>query len=253
MEAWVVGLVVLACTLGGAVIGMGLRRWLPEHHLRDDSKDVVRLGMGLVATMTALILGLLVASAKSTYDAQKDGLDQISANLILLDVMLTQYGPEAEPARHQLRIVVDNAVKRLWPTDGAQRSTAAPDSAEGGMIFHSLLLGLHPADERQRVLLAQAVQISMDLARTRWLMAAAEESPVIPQPFVAILLVWLVILFASFGLFAPRNATVMAMTGLSGLSVAGATFLTVEMARPFEGLMQLSKAPLGHALAQLAP
>jgi len=253
MEAWVIGLLVLVSTVGGAALGMLLRRLLPEDHLREDSKDMVRLGMGLVATMTALILGLLVASAKSTYDAQREGLDQISANLVLLDLMLAQYGPEATPARQQLRSVVSNAVARLWPPDGAQPMIVTPESARAGLAFQNLLLGLHPADDRQRVLLAQAVQISTELGRTRWLMAAEAESAAIPLPFVAILLVWMAILFASFGLFAPRNGTVMAMTGLSGLSVAAALFLTVELVRPFEGMVQISKAPLGHALAQLAP
>src|SRR5271163_2511215 len=98
-----VGCIIMACVFGGALTGMVLRLILPEHHLSTDSKDVVRLGIGLIATMSALVLALLVASAKSSYDAQKTEVTQISANIVLLDLALAHYGPETKDIRAQLR------------------------------------------------------------------------------------------------------------------------------------------------------
>ena len=128
MTAWLIGAIVFACAFGGALLGMRLRGILPQTDLGEDSKDAVKLGMGLVATMAALVLGLLVATAKGSYDEQKRGLNEISANLILLDSALALYGPEALPARHRLRTIVADGLKKIWPDSGSGKSRLAPDS-----------------------------------------------------------------------------------------------------------------------------
>ena len=125
MNDWAIASIMFVCVFGGALLGMFLRSILPKHHLSEESKDVVRLGMGLVATMAALVLGLLVASAKGSFDAQKSGADQISANLILLDSTLAQYGPEAQDSRNILRRVVSDGLKRIWPEED-QKATRLP-------------------------------------------------------------------------------------------------------------------------------
>ena len=93
------GGIVFVCVFGGALLGVLLRRILPDDHLSSDSKDVVKLGMGLIGTMTALVLSLLISSAKGSYDTQRDGLDEIAANVTLLDTVLAQYGPPAGDIR----------------------------------------------------------------------------------------------------------------------------------------------------------
>src|SRR6516165_1391537 len=103
MSSLVTSLIVFAVVFGGALVGMALRRILPEHHLSQDTKDVVKLGMGLIGTIAALVLGLLIASAKSSYDTQKNGLAQMAANVLLLDRILAHYGPETKGCRDQLR------------------------------------------------------------------------------------------------------------------------------------------------------
>src|SRR5215468_4663583 len=123
MSAPAVAAMVFACVFGGTVLGVLLQGILPTHHLSEQSRDAVRLGTGLVATMAALVLGLLVASAKGAYDTQKDGLDEITANLTLLDTTLAQYGPETRGARTILRSTVAFAITRLWPADASQEST----------------------------------------------------------------------------------------------------------------------------------
>ena len=242
--------IVLACVSGGALFGMFLRRVLPEDHLNNDTKDVVKLGTGIVATMAALVLGLLIASAKSQYDAQRDGLDQISAKFILVDAALAQYGPEAAGARDLLRHTVASALNRIWPQDTSQTSTlTATDTTAGGRAIYDLVQKLSPQNDMQRRLQSQALQLLQELAQTRWLLAAQLESRTVPLPFLMILIFWLTVLFASFGLFSPRNATAAGALFVCALSVSAAIFLFLELGRPFEGLLQLSSAPMRQAFA----
>ena len=252
MSAWAVASIVLACVFGGAVTGMLLRPALPEHHLDERSKDVVRLGMGLIATMAALVLGLLVASAKSAYDEQKSGLDHISANLILLDKQLAQYGPETQEARDLLRRTVADAVQRIWPLDDEQTPTLAdPGTTVRGRTFYESIEELSPQNDQQRRLQSAALQGAADLGQARWLLVAQGESSAVPMPFLAVVVFWLAVLFVSFGLFAPPNATVVTTLLLSALSVSGAIFLILELAHPYQGFIQISSTPLRSALALL--
>jgi hypothetical protein len=253
MSALLIAVIVLACIFGGALLGMFLRRVLPAHHLSDESKDVVRLGTGLVATMAALVLGLLVASAKGSYDTQRDGLDEIAANIAMLDIVLRQYGPPAEEPRVSLRRIVAGAMARLWPANAAQEPTlGGTETTTAGRTLHAQLLALVPVDDMQRALKAQALQVAAELARRRLLLVAQHESGAISGVFLVILSSWLVVLFASFGLFAPRNATVIATLLISAFSVSGAVFLILELDQPFDGLIQISSTPLRTAYVDLA-
>ena len=252
MSAWFIAAIVFVCAFGGALLGMRLRGILPQTDLGEDSKDAVKLGMGLVATMAALVLGLLVATAKGSYDEQKSGINEISANLILLDSAMALYGPEALPVRHRLRSIVAEGLKKIWPADGSGESRLAPDSTAEGEGFQSLLLGLVPANDRQRELLTMAQQLSIELGKDRWLLVAQGEGGAIPVTFIVILVFWLAVLFVSFGLYAPRNMTVIGTLFFSALSVSGAMFLIIELAHPFEGLVQISDLPLRTALSHLA-
>ena len=207
--------------------------------------------MGLVATMAALVLGLLVASAKGSFDAQKSGMDQISANLILLDSTLAQYGPEAQGSRDTLRRIVSDGLKRIWPEEESEGSTFAPATMASGRTLYETIQELTPENDKQRRLQSVALQIAVDLARARWLLVAQEESSPIPMLFLVILVLWLVVLFVSFGLFAPPNSVVIAALIVCALSVSGAIFLILELAGPFDGLIQISSAPLRNAFTLL--
>src|SRR5262249_5311233 len=236
------------CVLGGPVLGLVLRAVLPAHHLTTESKDVVKVGTGLIATMAALVLGLLVASAKGSFDTQRSEVMQLSGNVILLDRVLAHYGPEAKESREVLRRVVVAALDRLWPQNGAQ--AAQEQQKFAGEALYEKIQGLAPKNEAQRTLQVQALKISIDLAQTRWLMSAQKGSA-IPMPFLVVLVFWLSIIFTSFGLFAPANATVIVTLLVCALSVSGAIFLILELDRPFEGFIQISSGPLRDALAQL--
>jgi hypothetical protein len=247
MSSMALSWIVFGCVFGGALAGMFLRAALPEHHLSPESRDVVKLGMGLIATMCALVLGLLIASAKSSYDSQRNELAQLSANVILLDRVLARYGPESNDARELLKQTVGSTIDRLWPEEKSQSRNLVPASGEA---FYEKVQELAPHNDNQRTLQGQALKISTDLGQTRWLLFAQRGSS-IPLPFLGMLVFWLAMLFASFSLFAPRNATVIFTLLVCSLSVSGAIFLILQLDQPFEGFIQLSSDPLRNALAQL--
>jgi hypothetical protein len=243
--------IVFACVFGGALLGILLHLILPEHHLSTESKDVIKLVMGLIATMSALVLSLLIATAKSSYDTQSTEFTQMAANFILLDRVLAHYGSETKDARDLLRQTVAHAVDGTWSNarDRAKHLDST-DVRAGGDAFFVKIQGLSPQDDFQRSLRAQALQISADIGRVRSLLLE-QNSSAIPMPFLVVLVFWLAILFISFGLFAPSNATVVAALCVGALSVSGAIFLILELARPFEGMLQISTAPLQSALTHL--
>ncbi len=248
-NAIVIRLIVFACVFGAALFGMFLRKVLPENHLSADSKDTVRLGMGLIATMTALVLGLLVASAKSFYDTQSSELTEMSAKVVLIDRVLAHYGPETGEIRGLLRAVATRTLDRIWAQHPGQRSQMAP-TADRGEFLYDKIQELAPKTDAQRSLQAQALSMAIDIGKMRWMMFE-QGNGFVSIPLLVMLVFWLVIIFTSFGLFAPNNATAIATLFVCALSVSGAIFLVLEMYSPFKGLMQISPAPLRNAIAHL--
>jgi hypothetical protein len=244
-----IGWVVFVLVFGSALLAMFVHSALPEHHLSSDSKDVVKLGVALIATMSALVLSLLVASAKSSFDTRSNQLVQVSADIILLDRVLARYGPETKEARAVLQRSTAAAVERYWPAAGA-KPIAVDAQASPVEALYEKIEELSPQGEAQRSLQSQALTLALDMARLRLLLFEQLGSS-IPVPFLVVLVFWLCIIFASFGLFAPRNGTVIAVLCVCALSVAGAIFLILELDRSFEGLFQVSGAPLRASLAQL--
>jgi hypothetical protein len=249
MSSVAVSFIVFACVFGGAVCGILLRRALPQDHLSADSRAVVTMSMGLVATMAALVLGLLVSSAKSYYDAQSTELTQMSAKVVLLEHLLAHYGPETKEIRDLLRQTVADSIDRIWPEEGHQSSMLkAPPTGSEGLV--GKIQELSPKDDRQRSLQAEALRTVVGLIQTRWLMYE-QGADSVSTPMLGILVFWLAAIFISFGLFAPRNATVITALFVAGLSVSGAIFLILEMYTPFGGLIEISSAPLRATLAHL--
>ena len=249
MSSIAISSLVFACVFGGAILGMLVRAVLPQHHLSSESKDVVKLAMGLVATLSALVLGLLIASAKGSYDAQSSELTQMSAKVALLDRVLAHYGPETKETRDLLRGAVARILDQTWSSMHA--STSQFEAPSGGAeILLDKIQALAPKDDRQRALQAQATSIVLDLGQTRWLQYA-QGSASISMPLLVVLVFWLTIIFISFGLFAPANGTVFAGLFVAALSVSAAILLILELYTPYSGLIQLSSAPLHNALTQL--
>jgi hypothetical protein len=244
-----VGCTVLACVFGGALLGMAIHTMLPEHHLNAESKDVIKLGMGLIATMSALVLALLTNSAKGSYDTQRNELTQVAANILLVDRVLAHYGPEAKEARDLLKLSVAGMIDRIWPNDPVANAKLGPTTA-GGELFFDKIQELKPQNDVQRSLQAQAMKMSIDIGQAR-LLLFEQGGRSIPMPFLVLLIFWVTVIFLSFGLFAPHNATVIVTLFLCALSVSGAIFLIMELDRPFGGVIQISSAPLRNAIANI--
>lgn len=251
MSPIVISWIVFACIFGGALFGIFLRHLVPDHHLNAESKEVVRLGMGLIATMAALVLALLIASAKSSHDTQNTEVIQMAANIILLDRVLAHYGPEAKEARNLLRSTVAGALDQIW-TEGNHRTVMIDTRATkaGADDFYQHIEELAPRNDFQRSLQGQALQVSADIAHTRALLVSQSGGSV-PMPFLVVLVFWLAVILMSFGLFAPVNSTVIGVLFVCALSLSASIFLIMELDRPFEGLIQISSDPLRNALAHL--
>ncbi len=251
MSSQTIFLISAGCIFGGALLGLLLHGLLPEQHLRDASKDTVKVGAGMIATLSALVLGLLVGSAKNTFDTAEAEMTQGSAKIILLDRLLADYGPETKAAREQLRRTVATQIEDLWPEEKTGASGLAAFERTGGLeAVQMTLLKVMPTTDAQRQLFAAAQQICGDLRQTRWLLVEQTQSP-IPIPFLVVLLFWLTVLHVSFGMLAPRNATVVAVLLICALSVSGAIFMILEMSHPLDGIIKVSSAPMRKALEHL--
>jgi hypothetical protein len=246
MSSVTISLIVLACVFGGALLGILLRSVLPSHHLSAETKDIVKLGMGLVGTMAALVLGLLVASAKGSYDTQSAELTQLSSNTLLLDRGLVLYGPETREIRALLRDIVVRFHDQMWSKDAASR--LSPPS--GGEILYAKIQGLTPKNDTQPSIQSQALSLVVDMGKTRFLMYQQATGGV-SLPLLIVLVLWLSIIFISFGLYAPFNATAVCSLFLAALSVSGAIFLILQMYTPYVGLVQISDAPMRGVIANL--
>jgi hypothetical protein len=249
-SGWVFLLTFVFIAVGGG-LGMLVRIRLPAPTVAD-SKEVVRLGAGLMATVAALVLGLMIASAKNSYDTQAANVRQLTANLILLDELLGQYGPETRDARGMIRQAAAITVQKIWQQDPTTNNTAAFSASASAEAFFYGIETLLPTSDLQRWLKTRILQIATDLVRTRLLMFVHIDSA-IPLPLLMIVVVWLALIFASFTLFVEPNKVVAVASLVYALAVSSALFLIVDMSQPFAGLMKISSEPLTHVLPALGP
>lgn len=251
MSPWADALVVLATVLGSGLVGLYLRSLLPAQHLQEDSIGMVRLCTGVIATLAALVLGLLVASAKANYDRVNDHVAHAAASIVLLDRTLAQYGPQTREARSLLRTAVASLVNLVF---AKHRNGVAdlddPQRLATAERLQADLWQLTPENDAQRVLKAGALELSNEIVQTRLLVVTQSEGS-LPSIFLIVLVLWLAIMFAGFGLITSRNPTVIVVLVLCALSLAGAVLMIEELNRPLEGFMKISSAPMRYALAHL--
>ena len=250
MSALAIGTIVFACVFGGALFGMFLGKILPEHHLSDDTRDVIKVTMAMIATLAALVLGLLTASAKSSLNDKELKLRSTAARIILLDRTLAEYGPEAHEARDLLKRILAARISEVWREENTEIAEETVGGGIGVETIQERLLELSPQNDAQRWLQSTALQISSDIETAHW-SALEEIGSEVQWPFLVVVVFWLAIIFASFGLFAPRNSSVTAALFVAALSVAGSVYLILEMDQPYSGLIKISSAPLRTALEKL--
>jgi hypothetical protein len=249
MHSLGIAVVIFIILTASALLGLRLGRRLPGHHQGSETKEAVRIGMGSVATMAALLLGLLVASTKSAYDTEKGEVIEMAAKLIFLDQVLRDFGAEADGCRKLVRESVESAVLRIWPAAESPTGTLAP-GAVWSQSLPKCILGLDAKNDAQRAFKEQAAEVAFDLGKMRWMLFEQMESS-ISYPLLTIMVFWLALTFLSAGLFAPPNGTVITAQATAALAVAGAIFLILELDRPFEGFVRISSEPMLNALKQL--
>ena len=250
MSASLTSLIVFGCLVGSVLIGITIRGVLPQAHLSTETKDAVKVAMGLVATMSALVLGLLVSSAKGSFDTQRTEVIQMAAQVAFLDRVLTAYGPEAAVVRAQVRGMLEQSIQQMWPGTMRQPADRNPNIHAGNLVY-ATLQHLSPRDDAQAALKSQAAAQAVNVAQVRSLLAA-QSVPSISQTMLIIVVSWLVVIFVGFSVIAPRNATAILALMLSALAVSGAIFLILELDQPFGGFIGISSEPMVNALHQIS-
>jgi hypothetical protein len=252
MSSLAIGLFSAASIFAGSLLGIWLQRVLPKHHLTKETQDVVKLSAGTIATLTAMVLGLLVSSAKGSFDATNSAVVQGSTKIIVLDRALADYGPETRAAREQLKRSVAAGIEMAWPQQklGGVSTLSTIERSNAMELVRNKLRELKPENEAQRQILAQAQQIVSDLSQAHWLLIEQAQNQ-LPLPLLLILVFWLSLLFVSFGLYSPPNITAMAVLLVGACAVSAAIFLVLELNQPLDGLVKISSAPLSTALQHL--
>ena len=187
--------------------------------------------------MTALVLGLVTASAKAAFDEASTSVRRSATEILVLDRALARYGPETAEIRQGLRRAVGSRIEVIWPRDSSDPVNLDPLRVPEVEALAGAIRRLTPLDDTQRALQSRAVDIAEDLLQARWLLVAGPGESV-PVPFLAVLVSWLTLTFLSFGLFAPRNGMVVTVLLVCALSVGSAVFLVLEMDGPFDGLAE---------------
>ena len=245
-------LIALFIIVGATRFGMFLRPLLDERHLNTDSLDVMKLGTGLIATLVSLVLSLMIASAKSTYDTVNSGLIQNAFQITLLDRTLAGYGPETKDAREVLRLVVTTAIEGLWPKGMRTIAVEKIGQSERGIEdLEKKIRQLSPRNDEQRRLQVQALQVIDEINARRFLLIEHLGKRSFPMPFLVLLVSWLSIIFCNYGLLTPRNTTVMAVLSVCALAATSSLFLILELDQPFGGLIMISDSPMVNALSKL--
>lgn len=251
MSPIAVSLLALVCVFGGALIGLWLQGLLPAHHLSPETKDLVGVATALIATIAAMVLGLLVSSAKDNFDRYDDELTQNAARVVMLDRTLDEYGPETDDIRALLQSDYAKRIDLLFSTDAtAQEELEGRFAISREEGIDRKLLALAPGSPLQQSLQERALALNADIDMTRALMHAQREDSM-PAALIWVVGAWLLLIFTTFGLFAPRNAVVAGALLACAVSASGAIFLVLEMNAPFTGLVTVSSAPMHHALEVL--
>jgi Protein of unknown function (DUF4239) len=253
MSPTLTSLIAFACIFGGTFVGMFLRKRLPGEHLSGETKEVVRLGTGLIATIAGLVLGLLIASANGTFQTESGEVKQLTANIVFLDRTLAIYGPETASARDLLRRSTAILADRIWRENSRKSDTAETFEASAeSLSMYAEVLKLSPQSEAQRSLQARAIDALNEIAKTR-LLLYTKLGGSIPMPFLAVLVSWLTIIFASYSLFANNNVITISALCIFAASASAAIFLILELSQPFSGLMMMSDDSFRGALGPMVP
>lgn len=249
--ALIVGIWTFSCSFGGALFGMLIGKLLPEPDVWERSREIIRVATAVVSTLAAVVVGLMLSSAQSSFAAKDNELKAAATQIILLDRTMAEYGAETREARALLKETVRGGIEAVW--NDTRSDVVNPDvvkTSSGAVPVQRLLLGLNPKTEAQRWLRSSALEAIGNIEKGRWFILHQTNGS-IQWPFLAILVFWFAIIFLSFGLYAPPNATVLLVLFACALSVASALYLIVQLDHPYRGFIQIPREPLQLALEQI--
>jgi hypothetical protein len=249
MSATSIALLSLLFIFCSGLLGFLLRLKLTEEHLSKNSMSVISLCTGVLATMGSLVLGLMLSSAKTSFDTVANDINSMSGKIVLLDTALARYGPETQPLRDNLQRGYQTAFEKLSSGNPPSLKTIDPQSKDDPLarLDHGLNT-LKPTDSFQQAMQKRAITLTGDLENLRWQLTNLDEKP-IPTPFLVALIFWFAAIFVGFGMMTANNWLVALSLLLCATSISAAIFLTNEMSSPFSGLMNVSLQPLENALA----
>lgn len=249
MNHFAIGFIAFVTIFGGALIGIFAARALPEHHLSNEARNAISVSAAIVGTLSALVIGLMITTANSSFSARSSEVTRIAVDIVRINRLMQRYGPEAEDPRVKLRNYANAKMQELFPVEGEPSQSTDATVRMMEATQESILL-LVPTDPRQRWLRSQALTLSDEVLQARWQLAEQRANN-IPMPFLILLIFWLSLVLASFGLFAPRNATTIAALCLCSVAVAGGILMILELDSPFSGLVHVSGEPMRQALAEI--
>jgi hypothetical protein len=249
MHSILISSMVFITIFGAAVLGIFIRRLIPDEHLGTDAKDSIRLLTGITATMSGIVLGMLVSSANSYYQARTSEVSEIASDLVAIDRLLAQYGPETGEVRLQLRQLVGAGIDRIWRSDESLEMALRPKE-NGEVLLHQLEL-ITPNSNAQAVIKSRAIPMVAALQQSQWSMFLKTQQTSMPVPLLTVVVSWLAAIFFSIGIFAPRNPTILTAFALGAVTVCTAVLIIVEMYSPFKGILRISPAPVLDVLSQM--
>ncbi len=249
MQAIITSVIVFGCTFGSLLFGLFLRARLPDRDFIDKPPEVVKLGLALISLVAALLLSLQLSSAKASFDALSDELNQISGNVMLLDRTLARYGPEAQPLREMIKVTAGRALEGLWPSEPKSHADVTVHLLPEMAVYDGFQT-LSPKTETQQLLKTHAIETAFTISRKRFLIVA-QQSKTVNFPMMVLLIFWLTIVFVSYGIFAPRKSGATVFLCVFAAALSGAVFLLFELYTPFSGVLRISDAALRTAIAQL--
>ena len=249
MTHTVIGLISFAAIFGGALVGLFAAHRLPGHHLSKETQAAVTVSVAVLGTLSALVLGLMITAANSSFSARAQEVRELSLQLIRMDRNLRRYGPESADARAKLREWAIVKTQQLFPEKG-RANFSSEQTIEMLEDVQDALLALKPVGEKQTYLHTLCLKLSSTMIEARWALET-RSSHSIPVPFLVLLIFWLAIVFASFGLFAPANTTTVIALFLCSLAVAGGIFMIEELDKPLSGFVHLPPDAMKRALSEI--
>lgn len=249
MTAATIALIAALLTFGGGMMGLLYDKLLPEHQVSDETRALINRVTGFVATMAALVLGLLIASANAFYNSQKSDLEIVSGRVIELDSILRDYGPDAQPTRDVLKATVTGVYQHTWNSPAESLATIAEMRADWGAISRQID-EVRPTIDAQKSLQSKAADLIASIQDLR-LGTRLQTDNSVTWPLLSILVAWTALLFFGFGLLARLNTAAVFTVAIGALSVASAIFLILELNAPYSGMLRLPATPILQAIDAL--